>query len=126
VGQYTACSSEGVARSELERAWQGMEHGTATEGAVRGMEARRWMREPRGARWDAWRGGRQQPSSERTRSRARWASTGVRDILPFEREMGRRKEASMLGHARPENIIRMDGRSVLSIIASLKKMTGHR
>jgi hypothetical protein len=48
----------------------------------------------------------------------------VRDILPFEEEMGRHKEASILGHAHPENIIRMDRRPVLSIISSLKKMIG--
>ena len=32
-------SSEGVVRSELERAWRGMEHGAAIEGVRRGMES---------------------------------------------------------------------------------------
>ena len=32
------------------RAWRGMEHNVATEGTLRGMGVRRWIRESRGTR----------------------------------------------------------------------------
>jgi hypothetical protein len=49
-----------MARSELERAWRGMERDAVTDGARRGMGVRHWMGEPRGVRLGAQRGRRQQ------------------------------------------------------------------